>query len=349
VQHRLIILGFRILHIPTSLFRYRTLNSENCAQELDAISENYVWLSKFENLNDPMEFSIQNNFGKGDTFAALKTLGDLAGISSAEVENSIQEMLGTARNYSICCFSNSPHNEPMWAYYAGSFSGICLEYDTNLLHDRSVGEEHPLIPIAYSSMSPKFSFDSFVAAKSDIGLELHRAFIATKKNTWQHENETRLIQNRAGKFYHAPNALKSITLGPRASDETIAKLMEIVQNRSLKINMLLTDGYSSSIKMTTEFVSAVVDRSNEIPDLEKFSAKESLPIGGVRSAFQQAFSDPDFDGHVDSSRKADQKDILWISYRTKILTNNPIYPQCHKMYFKLTENEATRCFRHVIL
>jgi hypothetical protein len=135
---------------------------------MKAIAENYIWLSKYEKLNDPMEFFIRNKFGIGDTFASLKVLGDHAGISSADVENSVQETLDIARKYSICCFSDSPQNEPMWAYYAGSFSGICLEYDTNLLRDRSVGEEHPLIPVAYSSMSPKFSFESFVAGRSQI-------------------------------------------------------------------------------------------------------------------------------------------------------------------------------------
>lgn len=104
--------------IPSQLYRYRSLRRIGEAddlvldRELTAIEQSYIWASSFQGMNDPMEgvFSTGKNIDPGK-------------------KKIIEQMKWQKESTGICCFSETPTNELMWAHYADEFRGICLAYD----------------------------------------------------------------------------------------------------------------------------------------------------------------------------------------------------------------------------
>ncbi|RXG88695.1 hypothetical protein EAS61_28850 [Bradyrhizobium zhanjiangense] len=50
--------------LPRVLFRYHSITDETIKREISAITEQYLWLSEFQRLNDPMEGFFQPDVPK---------------------------------------------------------------------------------------------------------------------------------------------------------------------------------------------------------------------------------------------------------------------------------------------
>lgn len=97
-----------------SIFKYYTPNEYNRT----ALKNGYFWFSKSRILNDPFDLCARvielfPNFKK----VLIKKYGD------------IESYYKKARDYAICCFTTDYLNKHMWALYASSYQGWCLEFD----------------------------------------------------------------------------------------------------------------------------------------------------------------------------------------------------------------------------
>jgi len=88
---------------PESIFRYRPIRTDGkhwndlFKREYDTIEKGYLWLSKFHELNDPMEGVLNRTNSAG-----------------------------------ICSFTSRSDNMMLWSLYTNN-AGICIEYDTHAL------------------------------------------------------------------------------------------------------------------------------------------------------------------------------------------------------------------------
>ena len=235
--------------IPSSIFRYRTLKKLDLGrynQELDAIKNNYLWLSKFENLNDPMEFSFKNNFGKNDALGAIEKVSSK---SSKDVYEAVENAIRTVKEYAVCCFSKSAINEPLWAYYADNFRGMCIEYDSATICNVKTGEEHPLLEVDYIYTLPKFDFNSIAISRVTRDTKsLTTIFLATKKIVWKHEEEVRLVRNKACKFNLLENTIKSITIGPRMPKDTESDILKLAKISGFIVHRINAKNYTLDLE-----------------------------------------------------------------------------------------------------
>ena len=181
---------------PKNLYRYRAIaNESQLQQELNSISHGYVWCSKFDCLNDPMEGSYkleQKSNPESSTSHALSKLYDE------------KAALG------ICSFSETNDNATMWAHYANAFQGICLEYDFNCLIE-SLEEGDTLVRVTYSEAARKLS---------DLQLNYNdeaKQLLATKGHHWLYEREWRLISPEQGPRHFALNSITGIYFGSRTT------------------------------------------------------------------------------------------------------------------------------------
>ena len=123
----------------------------------------------------------------------------------------------------VSCFSRSGwDNQLMWAHYANSNSGICVEYDFTELNE-FIGF---ILPVEYSDIRPTLSVKDIgigginPAADDKIihcGTDMNRlfSFLLTKNECWKYEKEWRLIKtedNTTHTFISIPK-IASITLG----------------------------------------------------------------------------------------------------------------------------------------
>lgn len=212
--------------IPPSIFRYRPLpiksDKERYDQEIAAIQDSYLWFTPFERLNDPMEMFTPRSAMDAPGFADLMGLfGDTVKTTAEWAHNNAKHASDKSQR-SVCCFSRSQNEYPMWAYYAESGSGICIEYDTSEVL-RTVNGANRILNVHYTSRpksTEEIGYDSYFEKIRDYAL-------ATKETSWQHENETRIISINPNKIYVSDNSIKSIFLGPRIEVKAKEHIVEI--------------------------------------------------------------------------------------------------------------------------
>ena len=122
--------SFKDNNIPKTLFKFISLTQPtDCTtickydvlsqKKIDTIKENKIWLSTFDNLNDPFE---------------LKSFY----INEEKIKNYnypieyINQLIYSYKNILISSFTTRfLDNLPMWAHYANNHQGLCLEYKIN--------------------------------------------------------------------------------------------------------------------------------------------------------------------------------------------------------------------------
>lgn len=82
----------------------------------------------------------------------------------------------------IACFSEINNSKLMWAHYAGSYSGFCIEYDFSKSNDKSFLKG--IAKVQYTDDMPRIEqYDDYGEYKSEI--------ILTKAECWTYEREWR--------------------------------------------------------------------------------------------------------------------------------------------------------------
>ena len=123
-------------YVPDVLYKYYSLDErlDLNNKKLQCLQEAKVYLSEFKEFNDPFE-------GKFLIFDEEKLKEK--GWDRNQVESYYMQMASLFR---IGCLSNtSQQNMPMWAYYANSHKGFCVEYEI------SEKQKKYIFPIAYES------------------------------------------------------------------------------------------------------------------------------------------------------------------------------------------------------
>lgn len=121
-------------------------------------------------------------------YEALENILFQKGIPQDVVEPYITDCILSLPIYkqqvAISCFSEINDSKLMWAHYADSYSGFCIEYDFKKMEDisflKSFGK------VIYSDKRP-------VESKYDSCHEYGKAILGTKASCWKYEREWRTI------------------------------------------------------------------------------------------------------------------------------------------------------------
>ncbi len=158
--------------LPGLLYRYRPITDETIAREIQALTENYLWFSKYRALNDPME---------GFYGATVKVK------KNARYASIVREILNEKREIGICCFSDTKDSELMWTHYASNYQGLCIGYRPSGLVTALPDESH-VVRLAYGRKPPVVG----VRDVNDAKLAAQR-ILSHKKESWSYEREWRVL------------------------------------------------------------------------------------------------------------------------------------------------------------
>jgi hypothetical protein len=214
--------------IPKTIFRYE--NAEK--QSIINLKSQIIYMSSPQLFNDPYDCALKlrimdlsnKDINKLKTFylqredvpekvkAELngKNYSELKSIFQKSYEKSIQTQVDSfSKKNGVCCFTSTNSNLLMWAHYANSYRGYCLEYYTN--QDPFSKIKH----VQYTKCIPTFDILGFISKPSS---NLISNLFVTKSIDWKYEKEWRLLHAEAGTEYVYPaNSLKAIYFGPRIS------------------------------------------------------------------------------------------------------------------------------------
>lgn len=225
--------------IPKTLFRFRSLDGEaRFEQELDAITNSYLYASKFEKMNDPMEaFFEKEILGESGITALMGNAGRVLIEKAKSLHSDMWE------KWALVSFSSTMDVLSMWAYYADNFSGICLEYDPELLEASFTGARFR--PVTYGD-KPLSSMElQEMMENGDSTL----ARMSHKLSCWCPESEWRWIFGVEGKHAHLDGALKRVYLGPRIKEEQAQKIKAALADRHVEIMQPIINGFTISFEV----------------------------------------------------------------------------------------------------
>jgi hypothetical protein len=222
--------------IPNKIFKFCKLNQNF----YDMLIQNRLWFSNACDFNDPYDcnVSLNKNYTDEDIrnyWENVKVEGD----GSLEIRTQranewindrslIEKVYTTAvkkmiNNIGICCFTSNDENLIMWAHYADSHRGACVEFDSNILNKSFNFITH----VKYSTLYPE------VNLLTNLNEAISKIMI-WKSIHWQDEEEIRIHQKSKGYYPFNPAAIKTITFGIRTSMEQIMTVMIMLEGLSYK-------------------------------------------------------------------------------------------------------------------
>jgi hypothetical protein len=248
--------------IPITIYKYMKANK----QGLTNLKSQILYMANPGSFNDPFDCAVNieassltknevekirtyylNKDDISETLKAefrTKSNEDLFGLFKISAQKALDERkISFNTKYGVCCFSETKSNLLMWAHYAESFSGYCLEYFTN---------KEPfdkMLPVEYMVDFPKFDIAAFVLEGKDD--QIFKLF-CTKSKEWDYEKEWRVLHAEAGtKYHYGEESLKAIYFGPRMDFATKEIICLILKNQTP--NVELWDSKLSRTKFTIDF------------------------------------------------------------------------------------------------
>lgn len=154
----------------------------------------------------------------------------------------------------VTCFSASSwDNQLMWAHYANSYSGICVEYDFEKMC-KYIGF---VFPVEYSSERPTLSLADLGFEKievdddgkwktSETNMSAIISYLLTKNKCWEYEKEWRIINQgqepNTPIFVDVP-FVKSITLGLNLDEMCKYLIWDLCKEKQIECYQLVINQY----------------------------------------------------------------------------------------------------------
>ncbi|WP_271784257.1 DUF2971 domain-containing protein [Aquimarina algiphila] len=210
---------------PNLIYKYRGGDDEIFERDLSSIERNYFWASPIKELNDPCEGFVTKN-------KLNYQVNSLGQISEKELERVLHstENLISNKNIGIYSLSKVYDDELLWAHYANSHKGFCIEYDLDVLL-KSYNKDR-IFPFSMTYNDEPYDISvNDIANKSN---EWIQKIAGYKSKRWEYEREYRMVTDFFGIHSYNFRAVKSIYFGLRMRQENKEELMRRLQGRGIK-------------------------------------------------------------------------------------------------------------------
>lgn len=309
------------------VYKYRGGNTK---RDLESLVNNYFWAPTADQLNDPTEAYVNES----DVRNFLQI------IRAVEVEATFDSVMKMRHTLGIYSLSRTPFDELMWAYYAASHSGFCIEYDLKrlTLEARTAWD---IVEVTYQQAPQIINPSDMLHDKQN---SLLKKIIGTKSLRWAHEEEIRIITNTPGKNYYASSAITGIYFGSRCLDEDIDYIRRQLCNSEISYHRIETSSHSYSINarpieydpkidgLAKKYLSPIDEGA--VPDIKELQDKYKRFYNYLIEAVQIVRCDPSCIRvlQVDFSLNKIQNNepIIFVAYETNVPT--PFYNRLNRNF-----------------
>lgn len=231
----------------TRVYKYRA-NQAYGNREKDSIllSKNVIFAAPLKNLNDPFEGSVVLPKADRHEHWVTPIMQDIGKIGIYSLSKPIFE-------------KNFPSNELLWAHYANSHKGFCIEYDLDkLINNHSKDYDiRNVINVHYQDERPE-------VIESDDTFAIQKKVFGTKSLAWKYENEIRLVFNTSGEKTIISDAITGIYFGLRISLADRRDIIERTLERNIDYYQIERIDNSYNLKP----IKLIFDFSHEVINVE---------------------------------------------------------------------------------
>lgn len=212
---------------------YKFRSNIDIRQDTFSLLENKIYASKLAQLNDPFEATILNyvkdftseKVGSEELNTLFTRIKDEVGIYSLSIDKEEQKAV---------------LDELMWAHYANSHKGFCIEYDIDTLMNSLRLDMLDSVD-KYSVKYNDIDINTF--ARERAGKDPKETLLSFKSPRWKYENEVRLVFDNSGIKSYDPKALKSIYFGLKMSPKDKEIIMKGLEGVNVKFyDMIAVSG-----------------------------------------------------------------------------------------------------------
>ncbi|PBJ11517.1 DUF2971 domain-containing protein [Flavobacterium sp. ACN6] len=265
------------------VYKYRGGNDEKTFErDLSSIINNYFWGSSFDELNDPCENVVVSDKFLKQTKAISSFFSKKRNDAFVNLHTAFNNLLAFNKRIGIYALSKTYLDELLWAHYANSHKGFCIEYDSDLLISSFKTEKVFSYSVLYGNNPPEITIKD-ITIKND---GLIYKMTAYKSKRWEYEKEYRIVTDNFGKQSYNYEAVKSIYFGLRMDKDQKLRMMKQLSDREIKFYQIehleksykfkatyIKNPFSSELKYMTAIPASVTGR-----DAVKFKILEKYFI-----------------------------------------------------------------------
>ncbi len=212
------------------VYKYRGGDDRIFQRDLKSLEKNYFWSSSIDGLNDPCETIISYDKFVDDVKLMTKYSNDNVQKNTEEVLSSLEDFISHRNKIGIFSLSKIYNDELLWAHYANSHKGFCIEYDLEILIKLFKVENIHLFPVVYDNKVPEISKKDMPPRNN----ELIKKLTSHKSLRWDYEDEFRIITNSFGNYSYDYKALKSIYFGLRMDEKQKDIIFKTLKDRDIQ-------------------------------------------------------------------------------------------------------------------
>lgn len=217
------------------LYKYRRFDEYG----LDIFINSKIYFSKTSDLNDPFDSALlPSEFIEGMVRQGYKLpIHDIAAY-----DNYVLNMI---KNFGVYCLSKKCDNVLMWSHYADGHKGFCIGFDNDISFNLSLFNQifwreeieylhTPQYIDAYQNFYSEESFpiiDKNSRILNSINLVVSK-FFSVKNSAWSYEEEVRIVSEQSGVHYIAPETVKCVIIGTKASDNDVNILLDLLSSET---------------------------------------------------------------------------------------------------------------------
>lgn len=188
-------------------FKYRS----GSKRDLEGLENNYLFVPHPFDLNDPTE----NLFDESRLLNFINQLEKNHPTIKSKMKSHISDSCSKLReDIGIFSLSKTESDELLWAYYADSHSGFCIEYDLDRLQELNKNNVRAIFDVIYQKEIPYF--DENTSIEPSQIKEILQLTHGTKSEKWKHEKEIRICieyLKKSKKFDYDYRAVTAIYFG----------------------------------------------------------------------------------------------------------------------------------------
>lgn len=288
------------------VYKYRGANFE---RDLYSLEKNYYWSPKPEDLNDPCETLINTDSFKKHSRVLAKMFGKDKSEEFLNVEKALHNLFEVKiKGIGIYSLSKTYKDELLWAHYANSHKGFCIEYDLELLANSYKSFETFSFPVNYTNMPPKYTIRDI--NKTD-KTKVVQKLAGHKSKRWRYEQEHRIVTGSFGEHPYEPNCLKSIYFGNNMDESEKAIMMERLKGRKIQFYQIFQkhNSYEFEALKVNDITKEKETYLREIPA----DITGSIPVE-FRIIKKEFLKEIIATTEIEVERKINKEQIKWIAY-----------------------------------
>ena len=221
------------------------------------IFEGQVYLSEASNLNDPFDCLVYINHKQYIEYMFQATCEIFPNIYRKILRQTVRESIDSEidkqiyemkKKFRVACFTENNIFPLMWAHYADSHKGLCLEYDLTRLPE---GYRYGILPVIYSDK--RYDATNAVITRNK-NLLMNPYYF--KSSHWKYEKEWRMVITESlvadGEYYaDFYEGISGIHLGLKSFDchkEKVNKIIEEYSQKGIPVNKIIIEPSSYCMK-----------------------------------------------------------------------------------------------------